>query len=137
MDRLTERFSNGQAAVLGCGSNCKYDFKYCSANENCPTLNAIYEKLAQYEETGLTPDNIKKLVAEDKAPCRPNYEEELKIRYAEIAELKHHLSTVRDERSKIGLEREQALKNIDELNGTIKFLEGQIEAYQYCMNCRR
>lgn len=52
MERLTERFSNGQAAVAGCGNNCKYDFKYCEDNfaGNCPTLTEIYEKLAKYEE---------------------------------------------------------------------------------------
>ena len=51
MSRLTERFSNGQAAVAGCGRNCKYDFKYCKFNEdNCPTLDEIYEKLAFYED---------------------------------------------------------------------------------------
>lgn len=51
MKRLTERFSNGQVAVLGCGNNCKYDYKYCySENGNCPTLEEIYEKLAFYED---------------------------------------------------------------------------------------
>ena len=50
MSRLTERFSNGQAAVKGCGSNCIHDFQYCDKNENCPTLEAIYEKLAVYED---------------------------------------------------------------------------------------
>ena len=51
MSRLTERFSNGQVGVAGCGSNCKYDFKYCKFNEeNCPTLCDIYEKLAFYED---------------------------------------------------------------------------------------
>ena len=29
MERLTERLDNGQAAVNGCGENCKYDYKYC------------------------------------------------------------------------------------------------------------
>lgn len=51
MERLTERLSNGQAAVYGCGNNCKYDFKYCTdPRENCPTINEIYEKLATYED---------------------------------------------------------------------------------------
>ena len=51
MSRLTERFSNGQAAVLGCGTNCKYDFKYCENYlENCPTIVEILEKLAHYED---------------------------------------------------------------------------------------
>lgn len=59
MDRLTERFSNGQAAVYGCGSNCKYEFKYCNKHlEDCPTINEIYERLAQYEDIGLTPEQL-------------------------------------------------------------------------------
>ncbi len=51
MARLTERFSNGQAAVAGCGDKCKYNYKYCDFNNgNCPTLDEIYEKLAFYED---------------------------------------------------------------------------------------
>ena len=51
MERLTERFENGQAAVLGCGNNCKYDYKYCNDYlETCPTITEIYEKLAAYED---------------------------------------------------------------------------------------
>ena len=51
MSRLTERFSNGQAASYWCGENCKYDHKYCYANvENCPALGDILEKLAYYED---------------------------------------------------------------------------------------
>ena len=137
MEKLIERFSNGQAAVRGCGNNCKFNFKYCEANENCPTLCDIYEKLAQYEETGLTPGQVKDLVEDKNSLCRPNYEEELKIRCAEISDLKKHISMISDERSKFGLEFEQALKQIDELKAKIEFLKGQVEAYQYCMNCRR
>lgn len=55
----------------------------------------------------------------------------------ELKEIKCHLSNVLDARAKLGIEYEQALMQIDELKGKIKFLEGQIEAYQYCMNCRR
>ena len=51
MNRLTERFSNGQAASYWCGSNCKYDHKYCRENlENCPAMEDILEKLAHYED---------------------------------------------------------------------------------------
>lgn len=51
MDRLTERFSNGQVASYWCGSNCKYDHKYCCENlENCPAMEDILEKLAHYED---------------------------------------------------------------------------------------
>lgn len=58
MERLIEIFSNGQAAVRGCGSNCEYDYQYCKDYINCPTICAIYEKLAQYEETGLSPEQF-------------------------------------------------------------------------------
>ena len=60
MERLTERFSNGQAAVAGCGSQCKHGFVYCEdlpdevecAREwvSCPTINEILDKLAYYED---------------------------------------------------------------------------------------
>lgn len=51
MERLTERFENGQVGTLGCGNNCKYDYKYCNNYlEDCPTITEIYEKLAAYED---------------------------------------------------------------------------------------
>lgn len=62
MERLTERFDNGQAAVMGCGENCKYDYKYCRNHyEDCPEINRLYERLAEYEDTGLTPEQIMEL----------------------------------------------------------------------------
>lgn len=85
MSRLTEKFSNGQVAVAGCGNNCKYDFKYCDANENCPTLSEIYEKLAYYEDLeeenkitvndnkcfdDITTDDIASLLVKLYAECR-------------------------------------------------------------------
>lgn len=67
MERLTERFNNGQAAVMGCGENCKYDYKYCRNHyEDCPEINRIYESLAEYEDTGLTPEQIRELRERDK-----------------------------------------------------------------------
>ena len=71
MERLTERFDNGQAAVMGCGKNCKYDYKYCRNHyEECPEINKIYERLAEYEDTGLTPEQVMELKERDteKAP---------------------------------------------------------------------
>ena len=66
MERLTERFDNGQVAVMGCGENCKYDYKYCRNHyEECPEINKIYERLADYEDTGLTPEKIVELKERD------------------------------------------------------------------------
>lgn len=42
-----------------------------------------------------------------------------------------------DERDKLGILYEQLLKEKSDLDRRIGYLEGQIEAYQYCMNCRR
>ena len=68
MERLTERFDNGQAAVMGCGENCKYDYKYCRNHyEDCPEINRLYERLAEYEDTGLTPAEIRELKERDTA----------------------------------------------------------------------
>lgn len=68
MERLTERFDNGQAAVMGCGENCKYDYKYCRNHyEDCPEINRLYERLAEYEDTGLTPEQIMELKERDTA----------------------------------------------------------------------
>lgn len=77
MARLTERFSNGQAAVAGCGSNCVHDYKYCDGSENCPTLDAIYEKLARYEdleEKGYHAENWVATGAENKELHKRNKE---------------------------------------------------------------
>ena len=83
MERLTERFDNGQAAVMGCGENCKYDYKYCRNHyEECPEINKIYERLAEYEDTGLAPEKILELKERDdaKAPVQFGDEDEPMLR---------------------------------------------------------
>ena len=53
---------------MGCGENCKYDYKYCRNHyEECPEINKIYERLAEYEDTGLTPPEIMELKERDMA----------------------------------------------------------------------
>lgn len=75
MGRLTERFSNGQAGVLGCGDNCIHEYKYCETyNDNCPTMMEIYEKLAQYEEA----DEKGLIVIKTEVECKPLTEDLVK-----------------------------------------------------------
>lgn len=50
MNRLTERLVNGQAAIIGCGYDCKYEYDYCDNIEDCPRIKEVAEKLARYEE---------------------------------------------------------------------------------------
>lgn len=75
MERLTERFDNGQAAVMGCGENCKYDYKYCRNHyEDCPEINRLYERLAEYEDTGLDPEQIVELKERDTAKAPEEFD---------------------------------------------------------------
>ena len=66
MERLTERFENGQVGVAGCGKNCKYSYKYCeNAEERCPVFNEIYEKLAAYEDAEDQEESLRLPISED------------------------------------------------------------------------
>ena len=94
MERLTERLKNGQAAVLGCGSNCKYDYKYChNAYEDCPTINEIYERLAAYEDTDIIPEKFAELDKLYLEKCQEvnRLTNELILRNAELLECKEAL----------------------------------------------
>lgn len=51
--------------------------------------------------------------------------------------LRYHIKEAEDIANKSRKEYESAQKTIKDLEGKIIFLEGQIEAYQYCMNCKR
>lgn len=53
-----------------------------------------------------------------------------------IRELKARCEDLKHGYEKRTTELEQAEKLIDELKGKISFMEGQIDAYQYCLNSR-
>ena len=67
MKRLTEKIGNTNC-VKGCGSNCKYGFKYCRKEdwENCKTTEDVIDKLAEYEDL----EEQGRLV---KLPCKDVY----------------------------------------------------------------
>lgn len=77
------------------------------------------------------------VIVEDEIKCSHNWEAEcvdLRMKCREMQDYIHHLV---DENSKLGIQYEQLLKEKSDLDRKVGFLEGQIEAYQYCMNCRR
>lgn len=43
------RLTNNHGEIVACGDNCKYDYEHCHDN-NCPSLNECYDKLAEYEK---------------------------------------------------------------------------------------
>ena len=69
--------------------------------------------------------------------CSYNWEAECKDLRMKCRELDNHNKRLTDENSKIGLMYEQLLKEKSDLERKVGFLEGQIEAYQYCVNARR
>lgn len=63
--------------------------------------------------------------------------EEVKIRCDEIAGIKRYCEQMRDEKSKLHIQYEHLLKEKSDQDRLIGKLEAQIEAYQFCVNCRR
>ena len=58
MDRLTERDEYGNADIIGVDSeDLQLNLEFDSMNRVTAALN----RLAEYEETGLTPEQVKKL----------------------------------------------------------------------------
>jgi predicted nuclease with TOPRIM domain len=70
----------------------------------------------------------------DTTECLASAWDQLK---AENAALKHRCDMLTDEKSKLGLMYDKLLKEKSDLDRKIGFLEGQIEAYQFCVNIRR
>lgn len=67
MERLTDKIGNTNC-VKGCGSNCKYGFRYCRKEdwENCQTISNVIDKLAEYEDL----EEQNKII---KLPCKDVY----------------------------------------------------------------
>lgn len=55
---------------------------------------------------------------------------------AKCDELQWAFDTCRDEKAKLGVMYENLLKENESLKHKISFLEGQIEAYKYCVERR-
>ena len=63
--------------------------------------------------------------------------EELKIRCAEIEELKRLCDRLRDENSKLGIHYEKLLKEKSDQDRKMGNLEGQVEAYKFIWSQKR
>ena len=55
----------------------------------------------------------------------------------EIEQLQEICNRLADQNQKLGTQYQKLFKEKSDLDRKIGSLEGQIEAYQYCMNCRR
>ncbi len=85
MDRLTARidgYSHGK-----CGRNLDIALKNKSYNRGCFECTAIIERLCEYEDTGLTPEEITAMKAEYSDTFQAHLNELLGIKDKRIAEL--------------------------------------------------
>ena len=58
MERMTEKHYLGTDHYMKCSGNCNVDMDCI----DCPSFDRLVERLAAYEETGLTPGDIKELL---------------------------------------------------------------------------
>ena len=63
--------------------------------------------------------------------------EEVNMWCEEIEGIKHYCEQMRDENSKLHIQYEHLLKEKSDQDRLIVKLEGKIEAYQFCVKCRR
>ena len=61
MERLTEKHYLGTDHYMKCSGNCNVDMDCI----DCPSFDCLVERLAAYEDTGLTPEEIKAPFTED------------------------------------------------------------------------
>lgn len=74
---------------------------------------------------------------EGKERCSHNWEAECISLRDKCTELAHHAKVLEDEKSKLGVMYEQLLKEKSDMDRKMGNLEGQIEAYKFCMECWR
>lgn len=65
MERLTEKHYLGTDHYMKCSGNCNVDMDCI----DCPSFDRLVERLAAYEDTGYTPEEIAKIREESEAGC--------------------------------------------------------------------
>lgn len=65
MERLTEKHYLGTDHYMKCSDNCNVDMDCI----DCPSFDRLVERLAAYEDTGLTPEEVSTLVKDWSALC--------------------------------------------------------------------
>ena len=81
MERMTEKHYLGTDHYMKCSGNCNVDMDCI----DCPSFDRLVERLAAYEDTGLTPGDIKELL--DMAVSKTD----------KVLRLKEELHTIKNE----------------------------------------
>ena len=69
MERLTEKHYLGTDHYMKCSGNCNVDMDCI----DCPSFDCLVERLAAYEDTGLTPEEINDLASVREIPPEAEY----------------------------------------------------------------
>ena len=65
MERLTEKHYLGTDHYMRCSGNCNVDMDCI----DCPSFDCLVERLAAYEDTGLTPEEVSALIKDWSDRC--------------------------------------------------------------------
>ena len=118
MERLTEKHYLGTDHYMKCSGNCNVEMDCI----DCPSFDCLVERLAAYEDTGYTPEEIAKLQGD---LIQRNAEllktrEELKEHYDSISQLDGANSSLMAANEKLAADRKALLNELCQYCGKYK-----------------
>lgn len=118
MERLTEKHYLGTDHYMKCSGNCNVEMDCI----DCPSFDFLVERLAAYEDTGYTPDEITKLQGD---LIMSNAEllktrEELKEHYDSISQLDGANSSLMAANEKLAADRKALINELCQYCGKYK-----------------
>lgn len=118
MDRLTEKHYLGTDHYMKCSGNCNVEMDCI----DCPSFDCLVERLAAYEDTGYTPEEIAKLQGD---LIQRNAEllktrEELKKHYDSISQLDGANSSLMAANDKLAADRKALINELCQYCGKYK-----------------
>lgn len=118
MERLTEKHYLGTDHYMKCSGNCNVEMDCI----DCPSFDCLVERLAAYEDTGYTPEEIAKLQGD---LIQRNAEllktrEELKEHYDSISQLDGANSSLMAANEKLAADRKALINELCQYCGKYK-----------------
>lgn len=118
MERLTEKHYLGTDHYMKCSGNCNVDMDCI----DCPSFDRLVERLAAYEDTGYTPEEIANLQGD---LIMSNAEllktrEELKEHYDSISQLDGANSSLMSANEKLAADRKALINELCQYCGKYK-----------------
>ena len=120
MERLTEKHYLGTDHYMKCSENCNVDMDCI----DCPSLDRLVERLAAYEDTGLTPEEV---LPKDKA-------DEIALKLMRLADLESFCSYTRL-RELARADRDGRVVRCRDCEHMEEMIGGPICTFGVCVDC--